>query len=254
MAILSIKRDYGVSPSIVRMTTSDSYATMIAAGYLSSQMAAFNAINSGAFEFVPSDMILCYYPAGFQFFTLNATLTQFIPYTDALPVGVASSVLVTDNTGSPLWDGPLTNGQLIVGSTGATPVAATLTAGANVTITNAAGAITIASSGGSSFPWSDHAGNFVAAVNNGYISTAALTATLPTGSAVGQTIEFIVDTAGALVIQAAGGQFIRLGSAVSGANGTATSAARGDCITLVYSDSSTTWIANSSVGGAWVVV
>jgi hypothetical protein len=37
----------------------------------------------------------------------------------------------------------LTNGQLLIGSTGAAPAAATLTAGTNITITNAAGAITI---------------------------------------------------------------------------------------------------------------
>lgn len=40
--------------------------------------------------------------------------------------------------------GALTNGQLLIGSTSATPVAATLTAGSNITITNAAGSITIA--------------------------------------------------------------------------------------------------------------
>jgi len=40
----------------------------------------------------------------------------------------------------------LTNGQLLIGSTGAAPVAATLTAGTGISITNAAGAITIASS------------------------------------------------------------------------------------------------------------
>ena len=39
----------------------------------------------------------------------------------------------------------MTNGQVIIGSTGATPVAAALTAGANITITNGAGSITIAS-------------------------------------------------------------------------------------------------------------
>ena len=37
-----------------------------------------------------------------------------------------------------------TNGQLLIGSTGSAPVAATLTAGANVYVTNAAGSITIA--------------------------------------------------------------------------------------------------------------
>ncbi len=42
----------------------------------------------------------------------------------------------------------LTNGQLLIGSTGADPSATTLTAGSGVTITNAAGSITIAASGG----------------------------------------------------------------------------------------------------------
>lgn len=44
----------------------------------------------------------------------------------------------------------LTNGQVLIGSTGTTPVASTLTAGANITITPGAGSITIASSGGGS--------------------------------------------------------------------------------------------------------
>lgn len=39
-----------------------------------------------------------------------------------------------------------TNGQLIIGSTSAVPVAATLTAGAGITVTNGAGSITIAGS------------------------------------------------------------------------------------------------------------
>jgi hypothetical protein len=42
------------------------------------------------------------------------------------------------------------NGQILIGSTGKAPVLGTLTAGANVTITNAAGKITIASTGGNS--------------------------------------------------------------------------------------------------------
>lgn len=47
----------------------------------------------------------------------------------------------------------LTNGQLWIGSTGNPPTAATLTQGANITITNGAGSITIASTGGSSTPY-----------------------------------------------------------------------------------------------------
>jgi hypothetical protein len=42
----------------------------------------------------------------------------------------------------------LTNGQLLIGSTGNAPVGATLTAGSNISLTNAAGAITINSTTG----------------------------------------------------------------------------------------------------------
>lgn len=58
-----------------------------------------------------------------------------------------SSVLTTTSTGAPTWSGALTNGQLIIGSTGATPVAHTLTQGFGITITNGAGSITIAANG-----------------------------------------------------------------------------------------------------------
>ena len=44
--------------------------------------------------------------------------------------------------------GPLTNGQVLVGSTGSAPTPATITAGDNITITNGAGSIEIAASGG----------------------------------------------------------------------------------------------------------
>lgn len=43
-----------------------------------------------------------------------------------------------------------TNGQLIIGSTGAFPVAATITAGSGITVTNGAGSVTIAATGGGS--------------------------------------------------------------------------------------------------------
>lgn len=46
----------------------------------------------------------------------------------------------------------LSNGQIWIGSTGAPPVAVTLTAGAGISITNSAGGITIAATGGSVVP------------------------------------------------------------------------------------------------------
>jgi len=56
-------------------------------------------------------------------------------------------VVVGSGTGAVTSLGQATNGQLIVGSTGADPVLATLTGGANITVTNTAGAISIAASG-----------------------------------------------------------------------------------------------------------
>jgi hypothetical protein len=60
----------------------------------------------------------------------------------------AHSLIVSEGAGSAFTAlGPATNGQIPIGSTGADPVLATLTAGANVTITNSPGGITIASAG-----------------------------------------------------------------------------------------------------------
>lgn len=59
---------------------------------------------------------------------------------------ISKSIPYIDSSGN--WQFfTITDGQLLIGSTGNTPVAATLTAGSNITITNSAGGITIASSG-----------------------------------------------------------------------------------------------------------
>ena len=56
-------------------------------------------------------------------------------------------VLLGSGTGAITALGQATNGQLVVGSTGADPVLATLTGGANITVTNSAGGISIAATG-----------------------------------------------------------------------------------------------------------
>ena len=62
--------------------------------------------------------------------------------------GSTNSVQYNAGGGSFGGIGPLTNGQLVIGSTGSVPQAQTLTAGAGIAITNAAGSITIAATGG----------------------------------------------------------------------------------------------------------
>lgn len=56
-------------------------------------------------------------------------------------------LVLGSGTGAVTSLGQATNGQLVVGSTGADPVLATLTGGANITVTNTAGAISIAATG-----------------------------------------------------------------------------------------------------------
>lgn len=95
--------------------------------------------------------------------------------------------------------------------------------------------------------WSAEATGFTAAAANGYVCTAALTATLPTSPSNGDTVQIIVDTTGSVVIQAATGQFIRIAGSVSSSAGTATSTARGNAVSLVYNSSDTTWLAYSFI-------
>jgi hypothetical protein len=75
--------------------------------------------------------------------------TAFVTSAVKTPGG-SSNAVQYNNAGSFGGLGPLTNGQLLIGSTGAAAVPATLTAGSNVTITNAAGAVTIAATGAAS--------------------------------------------------------------------------------------------------------
>ncbi len=72
-------------------------------------------------------------------FTMSGTLTAAAATFASVPSG---SVVVTD-ANSNLNGRQLTNGQLIIGATGAWPSVGTLTAGTGITITNASGSITI---------------------------------------------------------------------------------------------------------------
>ncbi len=67
-----------------------------------------------------------------------------------LPAGSTNSLQYNGGSGAFGSVGPLTNGQLVIGSTGNAPQAGTLTAGAGIAITNAPGSITIATTGGGS--------------------------------------------------------------------------------------------------------
>ena len=86
----------------------------------------------------------------------SAAVLDSLSLDTALPVGSGGTgastltdggVLLGSGTGAITALGQATNGQLVIGSTGADPVLATLTGGSNITVTNSAGGITIAATG-----------------------------------------------------------------------------------------------------------
>lgn len=156
--------------------------------------------------------------------------------------------------------GVATNGQLPIGSTGADPVLATLTAGTGVSITNAAGSITINSIGGG-FSWVDVTGTYASmAINTGYLAdnVGLVTLTLPATAAQFSSIKVQGLGAGRWKIAQNASQQILFGSATpttAGVGGYLASTNANDSVTLlaVVGGASTTWTVSDSVGNITIV-
>lgn len=155
------------------------------------------------------------------------------------------SVLTSSTTGVPSWTSIATDGQVIIGSTAGNPAAATLTAGAGVTITNASNSITINSVSFTS------TGATTMVINNGYRATGAGTYTLPSTSTSGSRVTIFADVAG-VIVQAPAAITIQIGALTSSAAGSLTSTLSGDSVTLIYFNSVTKWCA-ISYNGSWTV-
>lgn len=86
----------------------------------------------------------------------------------------------------------MSSGQLFIGTSSGGFVLNTLTAGANMTVTNGSGTITLAASG-TGMTWSHVTGNTSAATANGYscdTSGGAFTLTLPGSPSAGEVVAF----------------------------------------------------------------
>lgn len=149
------------------------------------------------------------------------------------------------------------DGQLLIGAA-ATPNlrVATLTAGTGISITNAAGSITI-NGVGSGLTWTAVGAGGALAINNGYICTggAALSFSLPATSAVGSVISLILDGSTSWTVTQAAGQQIRFGAVqtTAGVGGSLASTAQGDAIYMVCSVANLKWNVFSAIGNITVV-
>ncbi len=131
MSITSISRDWGVNPSIVRMVSTDTLATIGTSGYLLAQADNIATINNGAFEWNITDMVLVYASDGWDFFTID-------PDFESLNIFVPAGVLTSTLTNTHIFVGNASNIATDVAMSGDATLANTgvLTI-ANGAITNA---------------------------------------------------------------------------------------------------------------------
>jgi hypothetical protein len=184
---------------------------------------------------------------------LEVQISQAIAATDATKIGLSnfdSARFTVDANGFVSASGTGL-GQTITGDTGGalSPTAGNwnIFGGPGVTTTGSGSTLTI-----NSVTFSDVAGAGVNATDAGTFATAALTRTMPVAPSQGEEVIYVCTTAGALVIQTQAATFIRIGSLITSAGGTATSTSIGDAVALRYRTADTCWYAVSSIG-TWVM-
>lgn len=194
--------------------------------------------------------------------SINANSTTPLPVVDG---GTQANtltnhgVLLGQGTSAVVGTTALTNGQLLIGSTGADPVPASLTAGANIVLTPGAGSLTIAANA-TLLPWVDVAtGTQTLAVNTGYITdngAGLVTYTLPATAVQGSVVSVAGKSAGGWSIAQNAAQQINFGNlpTTAGVTGSLSSTNQWDQVSLlaVTGGASTVWVVLNAVGNLTV--
>ena len=243
----------GTNASLTASVGGIFYSTATAAAILSGTATAQQMLQSGA-SGAPAWSIAAW--------PQTTTINQLL-YSSAnnlvSGLGTANSAtLYTSTTGVPAMTASMTNGQILLGSTGANPVLGTLTAGTGISIINNAGSVTVSGTGGG-MTWTVVAGTSSAmAVNNGYVSNNAglVTFTLPATAAVGTMLGVAGLGAGGWKVAQNASQLIHLGGSVTttGVGGSLASTNAFDSLQLLCVVANTTWIVLSGAQGIITVV
>jgi hypothetical protein len=187
--------------------------------------------------------------------TIYSGLTQTIgPPSGGTGVSSPPAHTLPVAEGAAPWNflGPLTNGQILIGQTGADPIPANLTAGTGISISNTTGMITINSVGGG-VHWVDQTSAPIAPMvsNTGYVSDSAslITFQLPTAPAFGDVIRIAGKGSGGWKIIQNAGQNIQLGEiSTTPTTGGLASTNQYDVVELLCITSPTTFSVLSSIG------
>lgn len=165
-------------------------------------------------------------------------------------------ILLGNGTGNVTPTAEPSNGQVLIGKTGDFPQLATLTQGSNVTITNGAGTITIAATGGLTYAEETNATKTIV-VNTEYGANrgAGVAFALPATSAIGTRFA-ITGILGNWSITQAANQQIKVGSTATtlGAGGSLTATDAGDTIQCTCIVADTIWRVTSGVTSGYTIV
>lgn len=187
---------------------------------------------------------------------------------EAMAAGTAGQVVLSGGaSANPTYStftiattGAATDGQVLIGKTAdGSYNAAVLTEGANITITNAGGSITIAASVPTPFAYSVKTGATVAAVaGNGYFcnnATIPVALTLPATAAIGNIIEIIAMNANGWTLAQNALQYVAGVGKTStiGITGSLASTGIGDTVRLVCNVTDVGFYVVSMVGNVTVV-
>jgi hypothetical protein len=181
------------------------------------------------------------------------TFSLIGPYTPA--TYTAHGVLLGEGTSSIVATTAGTNGQVLLGSTGADPAFGTITTSTGVTFTTGAGSLAIDVKNGGFAVIDQTSSSANIAIQTMYVidnGATLVTLTLPASAVLGSTIRVIGSSIGGWKIaQNANQQILGVGvSTTAGTSGSLSSASKSDCVELIASTggASTIWTIASSSG------